>query len=94
MRSIKDEVAPDIFSHDRATNKDAEFEKFLGVSKPDKIDVRAVGGIKNKGCGTGKRLESGSEKAIKNARHKRKCKSCGQSTNHDSRNCPTKKRNT
>ncbi|KAJ9553283.1 hypothetical protein OSB04_017328 [Centaurea solstitialis] len=89
-----DEVAPDIFSHDNVVNKPAEFERVLGVSKPDKIDVRAVEGISNKGSGTGKRLTSSKERAIKNAQKKRKCKSCGLSTNHDSRNCPSKKRNT
>lgn len=91
VRSIKDEVAPDVFSHDNVVNKAAEFEKFLGVSKPDKIDVRAVEDISNKGCGTGKRLTSGKERAIKNAQKKRKCKSCGLSNKHDSRNCPSKK---
>ncbi|KAJ9552186.1 hypothetical protein OSB04_016231 [Centaurea solstitialis] len=78
----------------RLVNKAAKFEKFLGVSKPDKIDIRVVEDISNKGSGTGKRWTSGKERAIKNAQKKRKCKSCGVSKNHDSRNCPSKKRNT
>lgn len=88
MCSIKDEVAPETFSHIGVANKEAEFEKLLGVSKPKSIEVRAPEGIRNKGCGTGKRLIGGGEKAIKN---KRKCRGCGELTNHDSRNCPVRK---
>ncbi|XP_024962514.1 protein FAR1-RELATED SEQUENCE 5-like [Cynara cardunculus var. scolymus] len=61
----------------------------LGVSIPDDVDILQPSGIRNKGCGTGKRLVSVSEKiqtASKKAR--RKCATCGKRTGHDSRNCP------
>ncbi|XP_024965945.1 uncharacterized protein LOC112506153 [Cynara cardunculus var. scolymus] len=61
----------------------------LGVSIPDDVDILPPSGIRNKGCGTGKRLVSVSEKiqsVSKKAR--RKCATYGQRTSHDSRNCP------
>ena len=86
VRSIKDEVAPDIPSDTVRNNKDAEFETMLGVPKPKTIDICAPGGIRNKGCGRGKRLIGGGERAVKNARAKRKCRGCKELTNHVDRN--------
>ncbi|KAJ9565886.1 LOW QUALITY PROTEIN: hypothetical protein OSB04_001852 [Centaurea solstitialis] len=91
VRLIKSEFPTDVIS-EKGSTKDAYFEKFFGVSKPTNIDVRAPEGIRNKGCGTGKRLQSGGERAMKSARYQRKCKACNEFTNHDSRNCPKKKR--
>lgn len=90
VRLIKSEFPTDVIS-EKGSTKDAYFEMLLGVSKPTNIDVRAPEGIRNKGCGTGKRLQSGGERAMKNVRHQRKCKACNEFTNHDSRNCPKKR---
>ncbi|XP_024964557.1 protein FAR1-RELATED SEQUENCE 5-like, partial [Cynara cardunculus var. scolymus] len=61
----------------------------LGVSIPDEMDILPPSGIRNKGCGTGKRLVSVSEKMQTNCKKaKQKCATCGQRSGHDSRNCP------
>ncbi|XP_024965781.1 protein FAR1-RELATED SEQUENCE 5-like [Cynara cardunculus var. scolymus] len=61
----------------------------LGVSIPDDVDILPPSGIRNKGCGTGKRLVSMSEKIQSvSKKTRRKCATCGQRTGHDSRNCP------
>ncbi|KAJ9535084.1 hypothetical protein OSB04_un001840 [Centaurea solstitialis] len=91
VRSIKDEVAPDIPSDTVGNNKDAEFETMLGVPKATTIDIRASEGIRNKGCGRGKRLIGGGERVVRNAHAKRKCRGCKELTNHDIRNCPIMK---
>ncbi|KVH94504.1 Zinc finger, PMZ-type [Cynara cardunculus var. scolymus] len=74
-------------SHTEETT--ASIKEFLGVSQPETVDVLPPTGIRNKGCGTGKRLISAAEKAISNGKkQKRKCRLCGQMATHDSRNCP------
>ncbi|XP_024995247.1 protein FAR1-RELATED SEQUENCE 5-like [Cynara cardunculus var. scolymus] len=61
----------------------------LGVSIPDDVDILPPSGIRNKGCGSGKRLVSVSEKIQSiSKKARRKCATCGQRTGHDSRNCP------
>ncbi|XP_024962992.1 protein FAR1-RELATED SEQUENCE 5-like [Cynara cardunculus var. scolymus] len=61
----------------------------LGVSIPDEVAILPPSGIRNKGCGTGKRLVSVSEKLQTNCKKtKRKCATCGQRSGHDSHNCP------
>ncbi|XP_024978948.1 protein FAR1-RELATED SEQUENCE 6-like [Cynara cardunculus var. scolymus] len=61
----------------------------LGVSIPDEVDILPPSGIRNKDCGTGKRLLSVSEKIQNNSKKaKQKCATCGQRSGHDSRNCP------
>ena len=73
-------------------NTEEMMESLLGVSKSDNIDVRNPKPIRNKGCGTGKRLKSGKEIAIeKIEKAKRKCRLCKEWGNHDSRNFPSKK---
>lgn len=72
-------------------NKDSLMESIVGVSKPDVIEIHNPTGIRNKGCGTGKRLKSRVEKAInENTKPKRLCRRCNEIGRHDSRNCPLK----
>ncbi|XP_024966057.1 protein FAR1-RELATED SEQUENCE 5-like [Cynara cardunculus var. scolymus] len=74
-------------SHAQETTK--SIKEFLGVSQPENIDVLPPTGIRNKGCGTGKRLISAVEEAITyGKKQKRKCRLCRQMAIHDSRNCP------
>ncbi|XP_024965992.1 uncharacterized protein LOC112506206 [Cynara cardunculus var. scolymus] len=55
----------------------------LGVSIPDEVDILPPSGIRDKGCGTGKRLVSVSEKMqSKSKKAKRKCATCGQRSGH------------
>ncbi|XP_024962583.1 protein FAR1-RELATED SEQUENCE 5-like [Cynara cardunculus var. scolymus] len=76
-----------IQSHAQETT--TSIKEFLGVSQPETIDVLPPTGIRNKGCGTGKKLISAAEKAITNGKKlKRKCRLCCQMATHDSRNCP------
>ncbi|XP_024989313.1 uncharacterized protein LOC112523873 [Cynara cardunculus var. scolymus] len=73
-------------SHAQETT--SSIKEFLGVSQPETIDVLLPTSIQNKGCGTGKRLISVTEKAITNGKkQKRKCRLCRQIATHDSRNC-------
>ncbi|KAJ9545236.1 hypothetical protein OSB04_024943 [Centaurea solstitialis] len=56
-----------------------------GVAVPDDPDFFPPTGLRNKGAGTGKRLESNSEKIQKRSKkQKRKCKTCGIANGHDS----------
>ncbi|XP_024964572.1 protein FAR1-RELATED SEQUENCE 5-like [Cynara cardunculus var. scolymus] len=76
-----------IQSHAQETT--SSIKEFLRVSQPENIDVLPPTDIRNKGCGTGKRLISAAEKAISNGKkQKRKCRLCLQMSTHDSRNCP------
>ncbi|KVH99535.1 hypothetical protein Ccrd_022228 [Cynara cardunculus var. scolymus] len=55
------------------------------------VDVPILTGIRNKGCGTGKRLVGMSERVSMNAKKpKRLCRTCEKMGWHDSRNCPSK----
>ncbi|XP_024965787.1 uncharacterized protein LOC112505986 [Cynara cardunculus var. scolymus] len=55
------------------------------------VDILPPTGIRNKGCGTGKRLVGISERTSVNAKKpKRLCITCEKMAWHDSRNCPSK----
>ncbi|XP_010678163.1 protein FAR-RED IMPAIRED RESPONSE 1-like [Beta vulgaris subsp. vulgaris] len=74
-------------------SKDKHIELFVGsnivsggILPPNKSS--------NKGSGMGKRKKSDQEIAIEASNKKeRLCRSCGQLSTHDSRNCPEKKKN-
>lgn len=75
--------------NDVAQQKLDAINEHYGVPIPDDPDLYAPTGLRNKGSGTGKRLESVSENIQKRSKKKkRKCKTCGKATGHDSRNCP------
>lgn len=70
-------------------NKKQIIEALIGSSIPTDVTIHPPKQCKNKG--SGKRIFSGKEKAIKeNKRHERKCNACGRMGYHDSRNCPNK----
>ncbi|KAI3769465.1 hypothetical protein L6452_00568 [Arctium lappa] len=48
VRSIKSKIVPDIPSDNGIVNKDVDFEKLLGVSKPTTIEIRAPEGVRKK----------------------------------------------
>ncbi|XP_024966005.1 protein FAR1-RELATED SEQUENCE 5-like [Cynara cardunculus var. scolymus] len=56
-------------SHTEETT--TSIKEFLGVSQPETVDVLPPTGIRNKGCGTGKRLINAAEKAISNGKSRR-----------------------
>ncbi|XP_024990606.1 uncharacterized protein LOC112524895 [Cynara cardunculus var. scolymus] len=74
------------------TNKDDVIQSLVGVPRPEKIDILPPQGIRNKGCGTSKRLIGAGERAItKSKRPKRLCLGCKEFVNHDIRNSPVRK---
>ncbi|KAI3692833.1 hypothetical protein L6452_32657 [Arctium lappa] len=89
LRQFKVEVDTKIPYDDPSQQKKDAIQEHLGVAVPDEVDILPPSGIRNKGCGTGKRLISASEKVQKSSKKpKRKCAKCGQCAGHDSRNCP------
>ncbi|KAL8242850.1 hypothetical protein R6Q59_013152, partial [Mikania micrantha] len=63
-------------------------EELLGNVDDTTILFRPPQGIRNKGCGTNRRLVGQGERAIeKSKKNPRLCCSCNQLTFHDSRNC-------
>lgn len=67
-------------------DKKKAFEEFYGAAVPEEIQVHPPDVVKTKGSGS--RLVSRKEKAIKLAnRPKRRCAKCKEMGNHDSRNC-------
>ena len=87
----KVDLATRLPEEDQVQQKVDAITEHLGVVVPDDgdVDLYAPNGLKNKGSGTGKRLRNASEKMqLRSKKSKRKCKKCGQSTGHDSRNCP------
>lgn len=92
IKVIKNRIFQDLPNDPNSKNKGAEFEEIIGQPEPDSVSVVAPQGIRNKGCGTSRRLIGPGEKAkVKSKKKKRKCNFCGKLSYHDSRNCPTKK---
>ncbi|KAJ9565625.1 hypothetical protein OSB04_001591 [Centaurea solstitialis] len=79
-----------IFSNNPAKDR-AEALKDCYGDAPEDPEVMLAAGIRNKGCGRGKRLIGKLEKAVeKNKRAKRLCRVYGEHAHHDSRNCPSR----
>ncbi|XP_074314346.1 uncharacterized protein LOC141649559 [Silene latifolia] len=73
----------------KSKDKKAEIEMLLGSKIPTEVTVLPPEKCKNKG--SGKRITSNKEKAVlENAKPLRKCRACGEMSNHDSRNCPSR----
>ncbi|PWA45564.1 FAR1 DNA binding domain-containing protein [Artemisia annua] len=77
-------------------NTNDQYAKTLGVTEPAHVDILVPTDINNKG-GIAPRVrtrrKSKSEIAMKLAeKPKRLCKTCHKYSNHDSRNCPTKRK--
>ncbi|KAJ9566026.1 hypothetical protein OSB04_001992 [Centaurea solstitialis] len=80
-----------IFSNNPAKDRAEALQECYGVDAPEDPDVLPAAGIRNKGCGRGKRLIGALEKAVeKNKRAKRLCRVCNTHAHHDSRNCPSR----
>lgn len=91
VHTLKKEVDVCFPSEYGSSSKIDTIVDLIGVSQPENVDVYPPTGIRNKGCGKGKRLVGAGEIASNKAsRHKRICRSCGKLVNHDSRNCPNK----
>ncbi|XP_057251780.1 uncharacterized protein LOC104897114 [Beta vulgaris subsp. vulgaris] len=92
LSAFEDEMKPGKENVEQQS-KDKHIELFVGsnivsggILPPNKSS--------NKGSGTGKRKKSDQEIAIEASNKKeRLCRSCGQLSTHDSRNCPEKKKN-
>jgi len=71
-------------------------ESFVGVSIPSSTDIRNPENVRNKGCGSSKRLKGQREIAMNNAiAEARHCTYCNKkilpNEKHDRRNCPLRK---
>lgn len=70
-----------------SSSKGDQIEAILGVTVPDVINIQNPVGIKNKGCGTGKRLKSNKEKAVEASKKRlRLCTLCHKPY-HNARSC-------
>ncbi|XP_076953234.1 protein FAR-RED IMPAIRED RESPONSE 1-like [Bidens hawaiensis] len=69
-------------------SKRDRFAAILGYDQPSEVTVRVPSGIKNKGCGSHKRIKSQKEIVISRSGKKyRECKVCHKQ-GHNSRTCP------
>ncbi|XP_019153443.1 PREDICTED: protein FAR1-RELATED SEQUENCE 5-like [Ipomoea nil] len=72
-----------------ARGKRAIMESYCGAPAPESVSVHPPPVVSNKG--SGKRLRSAREIAMKEqSKKKRTCKTCGFATGHNSRSCPQK----
>ncbi|KAJ9547285.1 hypothetical protein OSB04_019828 [Centaurea solstitialis] len=89
LDKYKLELSTRLPNEDPTQQKVDAIAEHFGVAVPDDVDVYAPTGLANKGCALGKRLRSTSEKIqMRSKKPKRRCKRCGESKGHDSRNCP------
>ncbi|XP_024989264.1 protein FAR1-RELATED SEQUENCE 5-like [Cynara cardunculus var. scolymus] len=90
LERLGDEISMDIPILTGTEQKRNDIQEFLCVSEPESVDVLPPTEIRNKGCGTGKRLVGMSERISMNAKKpKRLCRTCDKMGWHDSRNCPS-----
>ncbi|XP_076890378.1 protein FAR-RED IMPAIRED RESPONSE 1-like [Bidens hawaiensis] len=91
---IKNQICEEFPNEPDYNKKSAVIQDLKGPSTSAVVSFTAPQGIKNKGSGTNKRLIGPGEKALENSKKTpRKCSICKQYvTDHDKRNCPTKKK--
>ncbi|XP_074314767.1 uncharacterized protein LOC141650220 [Silene latifolia] len=88
LRSFNEKLIISVKSG-KSKDKKAEIEMLLGSKIPTEVTILPPEKCKNKG--SGKRITSNKEKAVlENAKPLRKCRACGDMSNHDSRNCPSR----
>ncbi|XP_024971930.1 uncharacterized protein LOC112510813 [Cynara cardunculus var. scolymus] len=93
LKEMRDDVAKDRTYEPLMKRKECGIEQIIGFTRPDNIEIHPATGIRNKGCGTSKRLIAVAEKAtVKSSRPKRMCSGCKLMSNHDIRNCPAKRK--
>ncbi|XP_024990734.1 uncharacterized protein LOC112525021 [Cynara cardunculus var. scolymus] len=91
LKKMRDDVAKDRIYEPSMKCKQRGIEHILGFKRPYNIEIHPATGIRNKGCGTSKRLIGVAEKAtVNSSMPKRMCSGCKLMSNHDIRNCPTK----
>ena len=73
-------------------DKNKEFEKRLGVTTPDVIEVENPAQVQTKGSGSRKRYKSTLEVSTQKGRKGTRCSYCRNSNEHDWRNCPDRKK--
>ncbi|GJS56047.1 FAR1 DNA binding domain, zinc finger, SWIM-type, MULE transposase domain containing protein [Tanacetum coccineum] len=94
QKELMEQVFDDMPYQPPMKNKQV-IETILGVTQPDEIEIGNPNISSNKGgIGGKKRLISLKDKAIAKAQktNLRRCNYCEQLANHDSRNCPVKKK--
>ena len=73
-------------------DKEQRFENLYGSSRPNVVTVHPPAVVKTKGSGSGGRIVSHKEKALREQQRPcRQCKKCGEFGHHDSRNCGREK---
>ncbi|XP_074277883.1 protein FAR-RED IMPAIRED RESPONSE 1-like [Silene latifolia] len=88
LRSFNEKLIISVKSG-KSKDKKAEIEMLLGSKIPTEATVLPPEKCKNKV--SGKRITSNKEKAVlENAKPLRKCRACGEMSNQDSRNCPSR----
>ncbi|KVF45359.1 Zinc finger, SWIM-type [Cynara cardunculus var. scolymus] len=91
LERLGDEISMDIPILTVTEQKRNDIQELLCVTEPESVDVLPPTGVRNKGCGTEKRLVGVSERVSMNAKKpKRLCRTCDKMGWHDSRNCPMK----
>lgn len=93
MKALKDGIYENVSPENyNPTNGDV-IGHLLGQVEDVDVSCSNPQGIRNKGCGTNKRLIGPGEKVVaKKKKAPRLCRTCGEYTDHDSRNCPLKVR--
>ncbi|XP_024990644.1 protein FAR1-RELATED SEQUENCE 5-like [Cynara cardunculus var. scolymus] len=91
LERLGDEISVDVPILTGTEQKRNDIQELLCVTEPESVDVLPPTGVRNKGCGTGKRLVGMSERVSMNAKKpKRLCRTCDKMGWHDSRSCPMK----
>ena len=89
--SLKDKAIIDVPNPPKM-NTNAVYSATLGVTEPAETDILPPSGINTKGSRIRTRHKSKTEILSKlSDKPMRLCRTCGQYSHHDSRNCPTKK---
>ncbi|KAD7117282.1 hypothetical protein E3N88_04550 [Mikania micrantha] len=91
IKELKKELDDKFPCSSSSHKKQCVIEHLAGQHDEETIDLLPPHGIRNKGCGTSRRLVGPGEKAIENSKKTpRMNRSCNQLTFHDSRNCKKK----
>ncbi|KAJ9541390.1 LOW QUALITY PROTEIN: hypothetical protein OSB04_027896, partial [Centaurea solstitialis] len=89
LSTMKVKYGASFFANNPAKDKAEALKECYGMDAPVDPEIMPAAGIRNKGCGRGKRLIGALEKAVeKNKRPLRMCRVCKTPAHHDSRNCP------
>ncbi|KAJ9556444.1 hypothetical protein OSB04_011058 [Centaurea solstitialis] len=89
LATMKVKYGASFFANNPAKDKAEALKECYGMDAPADPEIMHAAGIRNKGCGRGKRLIGALEKAVeKNKRPLRVCRVCNTPVHHDSRNCP------